>query len=78
MTIGESWEDGRVMVRQKKQETQIEHYSYAQFAALEIFDESVGAEALDQTIDNQRTTCREQTLERLRRLLDYYYKHPLA
>ena len=61
---------------QKKQESQIDHYSYAQFAALEIFDESVGAEALDQTIDDQRTICREQALERLRRLLDYYYKHP--
>ena len=60
----------------KKQESQIEHYDYAQFAELEIFDESVGEEALNERLDNDRTTYREQCLARLPELIEYYLKHP--
>lgn len=60
----------------KKQESQIEHYDHAQFAELEIFDESVGEDALNERLDNNRTTYREQCLARLPELLEYYLKHP--
>jgi len=61
---------------QKKQESQIVHYDHAQFAELEIFDESVGEEALNKRLDNDRTTYREQCIKQLPQLLEYYYKHP--
>jgi len=61
---------------QKKQENAIDAYDNAHLAALEIFDESVGEEALDDRIDNDRITYREQALEQLPQLLKHYYKHP--
>ena len=61
---------------QKKQESQIVHYDHAQFAELEIFDESVGEEAQNKRLDNDRITYREQCIERLHEVIDYYFAHP--
>lgn len=52
-------------------------YDNAQLAALDIIDDSVGEDALDEHLDrSNRTSYREQCLERLPEVLDYYFAHP--
>jgi len=68
-TNTKSWQD--------QQESHLVHYDNAQLAALDISDESVGEEALDDHLDNNnRTTYREQSIERLHEIIDYYFAHP--
>jgi len=62
---------------QKVQDSQLEHCDNAQLAALDIADDSVGEDALDERLDNKhRTTYREQSIERLHEIIDYYFAHP--
>lgn len=61
---------------QDQQESDFVPYDNAQLAALDIIDDSVGEEALEGRIDgDNRTTYREQCLQRLPQVLDYYFSH---
>ena len=62
---------------QDEHESRFVPFDSNRLAALEIEDDSVGEDALDDHLDNnKRTTYREQSIERLHEVLDYYYAHP--
>lgn len=52
------------------------NYDNAQLAALDIIDESQDVEIIDRDIDCDHEQSRNDYKDRLRQLLDYYYRHP--
>ena len=60
-----------------QREVECVHCDNAQLAALDIADESRDPAILEQDIDWFNQMRREENAERLRKMLYYYYRHPL-
>ena len=66
----------KLLKRQEQHQLDIVPYDNAQLAALDIPDDSQDVEILDRDIDYDNAQHRAEYKERLRQLLNYYYRHP--